>query len=709
MAGGAAVERSGAAEGKPGAPYPGVRPFGQTDQDRFFGRGTESKALAAFWRDNPIVLATGPVGCGKTSLLHAGVLPLMTQGRMRVLPPGRVSWGATFPGAALPRHNPYTLALLRSWSPDEAPSRLVGLTVLDFVKARAERHPGPLYAAVDEVDRLPAAPGRRWHYRDDFLAELIEAVAAEPRLRLLIMARDCEAELLAVKLRRAARFDLTALTPLGAIQAAAGPAARAGWSFVDGAAEELITDLQTSRIASGSGPERHVLGDQVEPALLQAVCVRLWNSLPPDTEQVTTRDVRLFGGVDKALAAYCGQVIASVADDFDRPAAWVRSWLLRTFITELGARETASEGIKETAGAPNVIARALVDGHLLRVATRAGSRWYELLTDRLIQPLQDTIDELPAATDPAGYLAAAERALAEGELDVAQRYADLTLRRSSNTDLRLRAETESLLGNIAAEQGEAVETKAAAETHHRAAASLFEILYDSSAAATQLTAVGQLLIEQSRMDDALEELRAAVARMPSDPVIQTNLARALWRLGDGRAAVTVLARVLSLDGGNTVALCARGEILADLGEARQAILDLDRVSLAGRPAARAARGLALAKLGDQARSNAEVDDVLAEAPRNGDVLFYAAQAKALNGDENTAGELASLAADATDPALPPYHREVALQLAREHGRAPGQVSPAPTSIAESAPSSRTWLSSIIEKLVVLVKGRFFRR
>jgi hypothetical protein len=163
-----------------------------------------------------------------------------------------------------------------------------------------------------------------------------------------------------------------------------------------------------------------------------------------------------------------------------------------------------------------------------------------------------------------------------------------------------------------------------------------------------------------------------------------------------------------LDGGNTVALCARGEILTDLGEARQAMLDLDRVSLAGRPAIRAARGLALAKLGDQAGSNAEVDDALTEAPRNGDVLFYAAQAKALNGDENTAGELASLAADASDPALPPYHRDVALQLALEHGRTPGQDSPGPTSIGESAPSSRIWLSSIIDKLVVTVKRRLFR-
>jgi tetratricopeptide (TPR) repeat protein len=177
-----------------------------------------------------------------------------------------------------------------------------------------------------------------------------------------------------------------------------------------------------------------------------------------------------------------------------------------------------------------------------------------------------------------------------------------------------------------------------------------------------------MLLIQDRLEEALEESRAAVNRMPSDPVIQTNLALVLWRLGDSPAALTVLTRVLSLDGGNTMALGARGEILADIGDARQAMLDLDRVPLQERPAARAARGLALAILGDRSKASKEIDEAIAEAPWNGDVLLRAARVRALNGDESVAEELARRAIDATDPALPPYHREMALQLARrEHG------------------------------------------
>ena len=182
MADGAAVRRKGAAAKELGAPYPGLCPFWQTDQDHFFGRGTESKALTEFWQDNQIVVVAGPVACGKTSLLHAGVLPILTQDGAHMLPPGRVSYGATFPSAALPEHNPYTLALFRSWSPGEAPTGLVDLTVRDFIKAHARRHQGPLRR--DRSGRRPACRLEpRREYRE-FLAELADAVEAEPRLHL---------------------------------------------------------------------------------------------------------------------------------------------------------------------------------------------------------------------------------------------------------------------------------------------------------------------------------------------------------------------------------------------------------------------------------------------------------------------------------------------------------------------------------------------
>jgi len=156
VADGVAVRSAGGAGKRPNRPYPGPRPFLQSEQDLFFGRDTDASALAEFWQDNRISLVIGPVASGKTSLLQAGVMPIVAIDRGHVLPPGRVSNSAAFPVGAFPDHNPYTLALLRSWSPGEAATRFVDRSIRDFVAAQARSHAGPLYAAIDQADDLLA-------------------------------------------------------------------------------------------------------------------------------------------------------------------------------------------------------------------------------------------------------------------------------------------------------------------------------------------------------------------------------------------------------------------------------------------------------------------------------------------------------------------------------------------------------------------------
>lgn len=642
-------------------PYPGSRPFRETEQDRFFGRSADAATLAELWRANRLTVAVGPVASGKTSLLHAGVFPLVAGKRLDVLPAGRISYGSTFHFAALPEHNPYTLALLKSWSPGETVTRLVGVSIYDFIRRRAERHDAAILAPIDQAEELLVDSGPRWTYRQRFLSELARAMQDEPRLHLLLVVREEALPIFSDLLGNGAMLHVRPLTPQSALEAATGPVADTGRSYATGAAERLIMDLQTSRIDLSGGGQWHMADDHIEPSLLQVACVSLWDSLPSDMKVITARDVRIYCDIDMALAAYCGRIITMVADYHDLSAASLRSWLLDTFVTELGTRGTAYEGMTDTAGMPNAVVHALEDRHLLSAQLRSNSRWYELLSDRLIEPLHQAADERPTSVNPVEHLRSAERALALGELDVAERYAQESLRTSSNTDFRLRAEVGSLLGSLARER----EKPAEAVDRYRDAASLFEAVQDTGAVASQLAAVGQTLLAQGRPADAVDELRAAVGRMPNDPVMQTELALALWQLGEGGAAVAVLTTVLGINGGNPEALRARGEILADLGDARDAMRDLDRVPLQNRPSARAARGLAFAQLGEYSAASQEIADAIAEAPRNGPVLLYAARAMALSGDEFKAGELARRAVDAADPVLPAQHREVALQLIRQ--------------------------------------------
>jgi tetratricopeptide (TPR) repeat protein len=642
-------------------PYPGPRPFRQSDQTRFFGRADEARTLARLWQINRLTFVVGKTGRGKTSLLDAGILPELFRESVTVLPVGRLSYGATFPFAALPPHNPYTLALLRSWSSGESATGLVGLTIGEFIRRKAGK--GAILAAIDPADELLADTGPRTVHQRRFLAELAETLKATQRFHLLVVAREDATSVVAKAIGNGARYDVPKLTWPGALEAVTKPTARTGRSFGDGAAERLLADLQTSRVGVDGGSDREIVDERVEPALLQIACDHLWTSLPGDVDVITARDARRYGDVDTALAAYWGTVIAEVAEDHDIAAKRLGAWLRSTFITEGGTRNKVYEGATATAGMPNAVARALEDRYVLTRRIQSGARWYELLSDRLIEPLRKAPEARPTAVTPEAYLREAERALALGDLDLAERQAREVVRLPRGTNPRVQAEGRALLGNIAFEREKPEE----AEARYREARELFGAASDTQAEAHQLAAVGQTLVAQGHFAKAVDELYAAAGRIPDDLVVQVDLALALWQLGAGQAAAGVLTRALGIDGSNVAALQARGEILADLGEAREAIRDLDRVIPQGRPSTRAARGLALAELGDKSAARKEIEEAVAEARQNGPVLLYAARAFHESGDDGAARHYALQAANATDPPLSPQHREVARRLAGNLG------------------------------------------
>jgi len=643
-----------------GNPYPGWRAFQQAEHDNFHGRVVDTAAVADLWTANRLTVVTGPVASGKTSLLHAGVYPAMRETWPGLLPLGLLSGGMTFPFAAFPDHNPYAYSLLSTWSPHEVPNRLAGVTVTDFLQQLTRRHDRIVFAAIDQAEDIAvdAISGQRRAWRAQFLDDLTAACQEIPRLHLLLVARAEALDVISASIGIGARYALKPLAVPAALDAVTTPVTRTGRTFAAGAAEQLIDDLRTSRLTTAQG-ERHVQADRVEPALLQAVCHHLWRLLPDDLTEITEWEVRQFADTDTALAAFCGAVIADVAAEHDIKPQRLHSWLTNTFTTDSGTRGTAYEGLAATAEMPNAVPRSLVDRHLLSSEQRSSTRWYQLLSDRLIEPLRHA--SLKRATPPTAndHLRAARCQLALGEVDDARKHAERALH--GQPTLRMQAEAESLLANIAHEQDE----PAGALPHYREAASLLQATGDIAAAVTCMAAVGQTLLLLGRFREAVAEFRAAVGRAPNDPALQTQFALALWQIGEGEAAVAILNDVLGADAGNREALRARGEILADLGDARRAMLDLERQSVRDRASTQAAHGLALAGIGDYSGATEEIHTAMKTAPRHGRVLLYAARASALSGDMVSTMERANQALDATDPPLSPSHREVAMKLTRD--------------------------------------------
>ena len=134
------------AEPSPLSPYVGPRPFEERDADLFFGREGEVRELLSHVVANKVVLLYAASGAGKTSLLNAGVIPLLEQeerfevlpiARLRRLDPAEASDAAT--------GNVYVAATFLNWTSEadhgQPPQRLKSfLEALPRGEDRRGRH-----------------------------------------------------------------------------------------------------------------------------------------------------------------------------------------------------------------------------------------------------------------------------------------------------------------------------------------------------------------------------------------------------------------------------------------------------------------------------------------------------------------------------------------------------------------------------------------
>ncbi|TDD22847.1 hypothetical protein E1294_10495 [Nonomuraea diastatica] len=601
------------------------------------------------------------------------MMPLLSPNKIDVLPLGRVSYGSSFPRAALPPHNPYVLALLLSWSPLAPPTRLAGMTISAFLRNRPVKRdaygdPTLTLMAIDQVEELFSHGRRHQLYRDWFFGQLAEALRQDSRLHLLLSIRAdrlTDLRKYEPELTRAApaadgaapeRFALEALNFDSALEAARRPIQGTGRAFSGGAGERLVRDLVTVRTRSGSRPQP----EGADPAQLQVVCEALWNTLPAETTEISKSDV--LGHVDRTLSwHYAGEIRQIAADRFSGDDPRLRTWLRLTFLDPAGGSRTVKQSAIRTAGIGRTVIALLVKRRILRADQDMGERLYQLAYDRMLQPVgQDDRTSHPyVEPGPAELLREAESAVREGDLLLAARLCEEVLAGSVESDLRLRAHVESLLGNIAHEQRDLDD----AILHYSNAAKSFETAGAVTAVGPFLTAIGRLRLAQGSPEIAVRELHAAVVRVPGDLTIQTELAWALWHGGHPGAAVSVLDGVLDREGNNTDALLSRGQILAGMGRPLAALQDLERAGPLRWPFAKVAHALALAQTESIKDAQQEMVEALAEEDmEHGPLLLYAARVEQLAGEISSAVDLARRAISAKAPALPHHMAQDARRL-----------------------------------------------
>ena len=296
-------------------PYVGPRPFGRDEKDLFFGRDREARDLCSLVVAHPTVLLYAASGAGKSSLLNAGLIPLLEARGYEVFSPARVSGRIPDAIKSSEVNNVYVFNVLSSWAgPSVDPRDLVKVDIASFLASRPHRKDAagePVLRVVflDQFEELFTFAPERWQERAALLRQLAEALERDRLLRIVLVMRrefvaqlETYAPLLPQGLRT--RFPLDELGPKAAQEAIEGPLARTDRKIEPEASQRLVEELRTVTVRGAGGEDIETVGPSVEPVQLQVACAKLWDDLPPDVHTITAAHIETYGDVDKALKRF---------------------------------------------------------------------------------------------------------------------------------------------------------------------------------------------------------------------------------------------------------------------------------------------------------------------------------------------------------------------------------------------------------------------
>jgi tetratricopeptide (TPR) repeat protein len=542
----------------PRNPFAGLQAFGEGDQTFFHGRDAERQDLFRLVRREVLTVLFGRSGLGKTSLLQAGLFPLLREasflpllirldftpgdsleGRLKdriaeVLHEQGVEGPPPDRGTTLWQYFHQT----RWWS---ARNRLLTpVLVIDqfeeiFTLGRGDTRVSPFLTELADLieNRIPAVVRERFGTEDLPFSYDRQTVRVVLALREDFLPHLEGLRPLLPSLARN-RFRLTPMRGPQALECIRRPAG------------DLIDEpvaLEILRFVTGEARESlHLDGMEVEPALLSLFCrelneKRLEQGLPAITAGLVQ------GARGRILSDFYERSLAGLRKE-------VRPFIEDRLLTASGFRH--SEPLEEALRQPRVTEEALarlVDRRLLRLEPRLGRLHVELIHDVLTPVVQESRDRRRSRERRHRQLRRAAAVLALlGGLSVAAGLAalrDLRLRKEAEAD-RGRAETviNFILSDFSSQLRSRGKLGLLKDTQ-KAAVRYFQSLpaeEDSPASARSrvmaYTEAGNSLLFQGKVDLAVRFLRQGTkaaedlaAMAPGDPAAQEQLAAAHRALG----------------------------------------------------------------------------------------------------------------------------------------------------------------------------------
>ncbi len=313
-------------------PYKGLRSFSEADAADFFGRDDVARALCDTLAARELVAVVGPSGSGKSSLVHAGLVPLLRRDGVRVV-------------TMVPGDRP--MPALREALRQVATADIVGDDPSQMFRAAACDGAGRLVLVVDQFEECWTLSDNL--EREKFLTAVTVAgqhgISCVVTVRADLYDRPLQHTLIGQMIADGT-FALPPLSPQALEEAVVRPANRHGIDFEDGVVTAIVAEANA------------------QPAglpLLQFALAELYEHR--DSNRITTKTLDDLGGLAGAIGRRAEEIYTSLDDPTQTQT---RQLFGRLVSAGHGAPDTRRRARHSELSAPaRAVADRFVDARLL--------------------------------------------------------------------------------------------------------------------------------------------------------------------------------------------------------------------------------------------------------------------------------------------------------------------------------------------------------
>jgi HEAT repeat protein len=377
-------------------PYPGLRPYREDEQDKFFGRDADAEILIDKILTNRLTLLFAASGVGKSSLLQAAVIPHLrspTGENLTVV--YHIDWVSEPVRSvreavvnALRKDN----VLREDTDADSSGETLAEL--LEFCSLFVRP---PLVLILDQFEeffRYQRNKGDFQTFIDQLTAVIVDK--SLPVSLVLSMREDFALELDAFKPKLPTIlfenfYRLKKLEREATRRAIATPVEQLGYCYEPALLETLLTDLLSRELDRNPNSAVAELRTTVEPPYLQIVCAELWVLNKADPEKTLRLATYEKAGRAKGiLKRYLDGVLQKFSADEKQLASRAFDHLVshRGVKVAYTARALAKTLLVNEVKLTKILDR-LENVRILRKQQREEEMWYELYHDMFSGSIED--------------------------------------------------------------------------------------------------------------------------------------------------------------------------------------------------------------------------------------------------------------------------------------------------------------------------------